>query len=55
MLNGFIILNRKKESNKYYPIVDLMSEIDDKDGGPFFIKKSLKPESFGIKPEEYYL
>ena len=50
-----IILNRNKESNNYYPVVDLMTETDSKSGKPLAINRSLDPGSYGITPEEYYL
>jgi len=50
-----IILNRNKESNNYFPIVDLMTEIEDKNGKPLAISKTLDPGAYGIVPEEYYL
>lgn len=50
-----IILNRKKESNNYFPVIDLMTELEDKEGKPLSIAKTLDPKAYGISPEEYYL
>ena len=50
-----IILNRNKESNNYFPVIDLMTEIEDKDGKPLSINRTLDPGAYGITPEEYYL
>lgn len=50
-----IILNRNKESNDYYPIVNLMTETASKDEKQISINRTLDPGSYGITPEEYYL
>ena len=50
-----IILNRNKESNNYYPVVDLISATDSKSGKPLAINRTLDPGSYGITPEKFYL
>lgn len=50
-----IILNRNKESNNYFPVIDLMTEIEDRDGKPLSISKTLEPGAYEISAEEYYL
>ena len=50
-----IILNRNKESNNYYPVVDLMTETVSKSGKPLSINRTLDPGSYGITPEKFYL
>ncbi len=50
-----IILNRKKEFNNYFPIIDQMTENEDQDGNPMEIIHTLEPGTYGINPAEYYL
>ncbi|MCH7529002.1 MAG: metal-dependent phosphohydrolase, partial [Candidatus Marinimicrobia bacterium] len=50
-----IILNKDKVSNDYFPIIDLLTADKDEDGQPYEIKKSIKPEDYGIDPVKYYL
>lgn len=50
-----ILLNSNKECNDYFPIINLLNEIEDKERNPLGIVKSLKPNSYGIDPEKYYL
>ena len=50
-----ILLNRKKESNNYFPIFNLLTELEDMQGNPIAINKSLESHAYGIDPEKYYL
>ena len=50
-----LILNRNKESNNYYPVIDLMTETESNSGKQLSINRTLDPGSYGITPEEYYL
>lgn len=50
-----LLLNSNKESNDYFPIINLINELEDKLGNPISIKKSLEPNAYGIDPEKYYL
>lgn len=50
-----IILNRKKEFNNYFPIINLLTSSQGKNEGPIEISKTLEPGAYGINPTEYYL
>ncbi len=50
-----VLLNKNKVCNDYFPIMNLLNEIEDEEGNPLGIKKSLEPNSYGIDPEKYYL
>lgn len=50
-----LLLNKDKESNDYFPIINLLNEVEDKQGNPLGIKKSLEPNAYGIDPEKFYL
>lgn len=50
-----IILNKDKVSNDYFPIIDLLTADENEDGKIYEIKKTIKPEDYGIDPVKYYL
>jgi len=51
-----IILNRKKEFNNYFPIINLLSkEQDRKEGKTIEISKTLEAGAYDIDPTEFYL
>jgi HD-GYP domain-containing protein (c-di-GMP phosphodiesterase class II) len=50
-----IILNRKKEFNNYFPIINLLTDGHGKNEQPMEISRTLEPDSYGINPSEFYL
>lgn len=50
-----LILNRKKEFNDYFPIINLLSRPTNDSGVVMEISKTLDPGSYGINPAEFYL
>lgn len=50
-----ILLNRKKEFNNYFPIVNLLTAGHGKNEKPLEIVKTLEPGAYGINPAEFYL
>ena len=51
-----IILNREKEFNNYFPIINLLSkEQDKKEGKTIEISRTLEAGAYGIDPTEFYL
>ena len=50
-----IILNRKKEFNNYFPIINLLTDGHGKNEQPLEISRTLEPDSYGINPSEFYL
>ncbi|HSR63299.1 MAG TPA: HD-GYP domain-containing protein [Gammaproteobacteria bacterium] len=51
-----IVLNRKKEFNDYFPIINLLTkEEDKKEGKTIEISKMLEAGAYGIDPAEFYL
>ena len=50
-----IILNRKKEFNNYFPIINLLTASYGKNEKPTEITKTLEPGSYDINPTDYYL
>lgn len=50
-----LVLNRNKEFNNYFPIINLLSASLKKDDTPLEIKKTLEPGAYGINPAEFYL
>ena len=50
-----LILNRKKEFNDYFPIINLLSRPTNDTGIVMEISKTLDPGSYDINPAEFYL
>jgi HD-GYP domain-containing protein (c-di-GMP phosphodiesterase class II) len=50
-----IILNRKKEFNNYFPIINLLTAGHGKNEQPLEISRTLEPDTYGINPSEFYL
>lgn len=50
-----IILNRKKEFNNYFPIINLLTAGHGKNELPLEISRTLEPDTYGINPSEFYL
>ena len=51
-----LVLNRKKEFNNYFPIINLLSrEMDKKEGKTIEISRTLEPGAYNIDPTEFYL
>ncbi|HEY4755152.1 MAG TPA: HD-GYP domain-containing protein, partial [Ignavibacteriaceae bacterium] len=50
-----LILNRKKEFNNYFPIINLLTAGHGKNEKQLEIIKTLEPGAYGINPAEFYL
>ena len=50
-----LVLNRKKEFNNYFPIINLLTKPTDDTGMAMEIIRLLKPGIYGIDPAEFYL
>ena len=50
-----LILNRKKEFNDYFPIINLLIKPTNDVGVVMEISKMLEPGTYGIDPAEFYL
>ena len=50
-----VLLNKDKKSNDYFPIMDLLTEIEDNDRNPISITHVLESNAYGLDPEKFYL
>ena len=50
-----ILLNKEKKSNDYFPIMDLLTEIEDADRNPISIVRTLEANAYGLDAEKFYL
>jgi HD-GYP domain-containing protein (c-di-GMP phosphodiesterase class II) len=50
-----VLLNKDKESNNYFPIIDLLIEIEDSNRNEISIIHSLEDNAYGIDAEKFYL
>ena len=50
-----LVLNRKKEFNDYFPIINLLTKPVNDVGVTMEISKTLDPGTYGINPAEFYL
>ncbi len=50
-----ILLNKDKKSNDYFPIIDLLTEIENSDGNPISIIKTLENNAYDLDVEKFYL
>jgi len=50
-----VLLNKEKKSNDYFPIMDLLTEIEDADRNPISIVRTLENNAYGLDAEKFYL
>ncbi len=50
-----VLLNKEKKSNDYFPIMDLLTEIEDADRNPISIVRTLENDAYGLDAEKFYL
>ena len=50
-----VLLNKEKKSNDYFPIMDLLTEIEDADRNPMSIVRTLENNAYGLDAEKFYL
>jgi HD-GYP domain-containing protein (c-di-GMP phosphodiesterase class II) len=50
-----LVLDENKVFYGSFPIIDLVSEIQDKDGNPLEILRGLETNAYGINPDDLYL
>jgi HD-GYP domain-containing protein (c-di-GMP phosphodiesterase class II) len=50
-----VLLNKDKKSNDYFPIMDLLTELEDADRNPISIAHILENNAYGLDAEKFYL
>ena len=50
-----VLLNKDKKSNDYFPIMDLLTELEDSDRNPISIVHILENNAYGLDAEKFYL
>lgn len=50
-----LVLNSDKQPLDHFPIINLLNELEDRNGYPLAIASSLEPGAHGIDPAEYFL
>ena len=50
-----VLLNKDKKSNDYFPIMDLLTEIEDADRNPISIVRTHENNAYGLDAEKFYL
>jgi len=50
-----VLLNKDKQSNDYFPIMDLLTELEDTDRNPISIVRTHENNAYGLDAEKFYL